>query len=749
MEISADPQDIDVQQYTLDLEFFPATYSISGTVTIEAETEGVSLATLYIDCHDTLTISSLEFDESPKSYTHADDKITLAFDPPLSPYQAFEVEITYDGTFTPFQEEGLIFNVHGDDDVPVISTLSETYLAPSWWPCIDNPDDKAPIEIYITCPSEIDGQEMKAISNGSLAETIDHEDGTTTFHWSETYSIATYLVTVAISNYVEITSLPKTYDTMPLNYYCYPEHMETAEYYFAQVYDLIDLYSDRLGEYPFISEKHGIIEVPMGASGMEHQTITCINDERVGGPIGSYPVRVIIGHEVAHQWFGDSVTMKTWNDIWLNEGLATFFQFYYREAFGEIPAVIDKLKIFDIDLFGNYYADPIYVRDITDPFANSGTIYFKGAWVIHMLREMIDDDDLFFSILESYLANHAYSNTETDDFRMAFENGMGTSQDYFFDQWIYTPSWPVYSIIYENSSRDGGYKVDINVQQLQEHDVVDIDEIHLRDYYIMPVTFTVHYTDETTETFTVTNDLRNQSFQLLTTKEPDFTVFDESLDMLSEVQGEEGSDDDGVFIDGDGNGIPGDNPCTGGATEDCDDNCPNTPNPDQQDSDGDGFGDSCDFCVGNGAYDNDEDELCNGEDNCPDHPNSEALGTCVKTKADMTVSYRVGDPKEFITCTSDTDCEATGGTCQLEQGDSNGNGCGDVCECLMDCNSSGAGDGKVTGSDLGVLKGEYGRFDCNELDPCYADGNGDGKVTGADLSLLKNEYGRFDCPACQ
>ena len=154
--------------------------------------------------------------------------------------------------------------------------------------------------------------------------------------------------------------------------------------------------------------------------------------------------------------------------------------------------------------------------------------------------------------------------------------------------------------------------MDINVQQLQEHSVVDIDELPLRDYYIMPITFTVHYTDETTEKFTVTNDQRSQSFQIVTTKEPDYTVFDEDIDMLKEVESEIGSDDDGVFIDGDGNGIPGDNPCADGVTENCDDNCPFTFNPGQGETSppqGNGIGDACD-CEGN--FDCDED--CDGSD---------------------------------------------------------------------------------------------------------------------------------------
>jgi len=182
---------------------------------------------------------------------------------------------------------------------------------------------------------------------------------------------------------------------------------------------------------------------------------------------------------------------------------------------------------------------------------------------------------------------------------------------------------------------------------------------------------------------------------------------------------------------------------------------------DQEDNDQDGLGDVCDpdddndeipddedACPYDSNNDIDNDTICGDIDNCPETPNSSDLGTCVKEIGGVVVSYRVGDPKSFITCISDLDCEATGGTCQLEQGDCNSNGCGDACECYMDCNDSGAGDGKVTGSDLAVLKQEYGRFDCSELDPCYSDGNEDGKVTGADLSLLKNEYGRFDCPAC-
>ena len=197
---------------------------------------------------------------------------------------------------------------------------------------------------------------------------------------------------------------------------------------------------------------------------------------------------------------------------------------------------------------------------------------------------------------------------------------------------------------------------------------------------------------------------------------------------------------------------------------DGDDNCPDDYNPDQKDNDLDGLGDICD-------PDDDDDGISDDEDNCPDdynlgqgdedddgigdacdnclsHTNGPSLGTCVKTKSSMIVSYRVGDPKDFIICTSEADCEATGGTCQLEQGDCNENGCGDVCECYADgYGSLGVPDGKVTNWDFIIWKEEFGEK-CSEEDPCQADYNEDGKVTNWDFILFKHEFGKINCPEC-
>jgi len=149
------------------------------------------------------------------------------------------------------------------------------------------------------------------------------------------------------------------------------------------------------------------------------------------------------------------------------------------------------------------------------------------------------------------------------------------------------------------------------------------------------------------------------------------------------------------------------------------------------------------FCP---IVDSDGDGVDDCSDNCPNHPNGPSLGTCTKIQAGLYVSYREGDPKHYVTCNSDSDCQTTGG-CQKAQEDSDFDGCGDVCECYANFNYPT--DLKVNASDLGVFKLEYGRIDCHTVPPpCRADGNDDGKVNAQDLGLFKNEYGRIDCPAC-
>ena len=288
----------------------------------------------------------------------------------------------------------------------------------------------------------------------------------------------------------------------------------------------------------------------------------------------------------------------------------------------------------------------------------------------------------------------------TDDYKTVVETEYGSSLTYFFDQWLYTPYRPIYSVTYENASREGGYKVDVNLRQTQAHPVQDILTTPLRDYYIMPVEFTVHYTDETSDTFSFDNTQRDQSFQILTTKEPDYTVFDEGVHILK-IAEEQVADNDGVPGDGDNSGIPGDNFCNG-STENCDDNCP---------------------------------DVQNGPDG----------GTCTAG-----ATYKIGRP-----CLNDSDCEVDG-FCSMNQEDtypSGGDGIGDVCflcESNFDC------DGDVDGTDAAKFKLDFGRSTffnpCTNAEQCKGDFDCDSDCDGTDAAKFKEDFGRSvfsnPCPAC-
>ena len=182
--------------------------------------------------------------------------------------------------------------------------------------------------------------------------------------------------------------------------------------------------------------------------------------------------------------------------------------------------------------------------------------------------------------------------------------------------------------------------------------------------------------------------------------------------------------------------------CDNDEIPDEEDNCPFICNPGQEDGDEDEAGDVCDNCPENhnpDQVDSDSDGIGDVCDNCPNQQNGKNSGTCVNTSFGVPVSYTVrGD---CITCTSTTDCEETGGTCQMEQGDWNENGIGDVCECYADFND----DGKVSIWDFIRIKREFGIMDCSEENPCQADANEDGRVTIIDLIIFKIEFGKSNC----
>jgi aminopeptidase N len=527
--LDAKLQSIDVKHYRLQIRLAPDIPSVAGTVTISAETRA-PVAAITIDAQDNLTIDAVRFDGSPLGFKRKRNRIEISFSSPLEASRSFEIAIDYHGVpvTSNILGGGMLVARHPADGFPVMASLSEPYAAPTWWPCIDDPTDKATAEIEATAP-----RGYQVASNGVLLDTQDNADQTTTFFWRESFPITTYLISVAATNYSRFEDTYTAMDgvtQMPLVYYVYPEHLGRAQEKFAVTRRALEIFAPLFGEYPFLSEKYGMAEFPWGGA-MEHQTMTSMGANVVGSPTNNG--ELIIAHELAHQWWGDLVTMKTWDDIWLNEGFATYSEVLFFERHLNIDPGELMSRSYDDGVVSGVLGGTVTAENLGNPFDDRGAIYTKGAWVLHMLRGILGDER-FFDALKAYRARYAFSNASTSDFQQVCETEFGESLDWFFQQWIYAPGRPVYKVSSRISETGelGRYTATLVIKQKQTQEIPGRQQ----RVYIMPLEVTIRFADGTSERRIVWNDARKQSFTFEVAKRPVEVVVDEGHWVLKRVK---------------------------------------------------------------------------------------------------------------------------------------------------------------------------------------------------------------------
>jgi aminopeptidase N len=292
----------------------------------------------------------------------------------------------------------------------------------------------------------------------------------------------------------------------------------------------MQIFAGLYGEYPFLAEKYGMAESPFGGA-MEHQTMTSISAVLVSSMTNSG--QATIAHELSHHWWGDLVTMKTWDDIWLNEGFATYSEVLFFERFAGLnPGELISRSYDDGMVFGAL-GGTVTAENPDNPFDDRGAIYSKGGWVLHMLRHVLGDQR-FFDALKQYRARYAFSNASTKDFQQVCETQYGASLDWFFKQWIYAPGRPVYKLSSDMGGIDasGKYTVTLMIKQKQTHEIPGRAE----SLYIMPLDVTIHYADGTSDTRAVLNDARKQKFIFTVSKAPITVGVDEGHWVLRKVK---------------------------------------------------------------------------------------------------------------------------------------------------------------------------------------------------------------------
>ena len=457
--LNQNQEKIDIKFYELNLDIDFNSSRIRGSVTVNGVIGNIYPDFIELDLYDNMTVDSILQNNIPILYLHENDMLKIPLsDITLDDENLFSLTIFYQGTPDHCGAGGFKFDEH--QNIGHVWTLSEAYCARSWWPCKDDPSDKADsVNIIISVPIE---PAYIVASNGLLSSTTINNNKKTYF-WKERYPITTYLVSLAIYPYtkwVDQYVSPISSDTMLIEHYVFPDRYEASYPNYSLTKDMLSFFSELFGEYPFISEKYGHADFTWGG-GMEHQTLSSM---------GSFSQNLMV-HELGHSWWGNLITCKTFNDIWLNEGFARYCQALWAEHMYGREAYFDFMNN-----HAYYGAGTIYVEN---PSSNSqifsaGLSYNKASWVLHMLRHKVGET-MFFDILKSYASNDSlsYNAASTSDFQKVCEDISGLDFEQFFQQWIYGEKYPKYELSWWHEG-NGIYNV-------------KIDQVQSYNFFSMPI----------------------------------------------------------------------------------------------------------------------------------------------------------------------------------------------------------------------------------------------------------------------
>lgn len=444
----------DVTFYHLSLEVSNKNTYVDGFTSIHvAAVEPFD--SLLFQLNSELQINGIEVNGLPvEEWRQGDDQLVITAG--AVPGDHLAVKIYYEGDAG--QDRGFFAGITSAFDNTnnqwVTYTLSEPLNARDWFPVKQVLTDKAD-SVWVDLTVD---RELMAGSNGLLEEIEDIGGGKHTFKWRSRYPIAYYLISLAVADYRDYSfqaPLSGPGDSVLVQNYIYDDdaYFERWKPRIDDTGDMIKLFSDLVIDYPFAKEKYGHAVAPMGG-GMEHQTMTTLASFNF----------TLVAHELAHQWFGDNITCGNWQDIWINEGFASYFEYIalqYLVSQEEAEKWMANAKGIAFEETGSVYVPESQAENVNRVF-DYGLSYKKGATLLHMIRYTLDDDPMFFQMLKTYSERFTDSLATAVEFRQVLEEVSGMDFSCFFDQWYYGTGYPSFNLVAEQSEDT------LFVQSLQE-----------------------------------------------------------------------------------------------------------------------------------------------------------------------------------------------------------------------------------------------------------------------------------------
>lgn len=513
---------IDVINYIFKLELSDSTDEIVGEATVDVRFLADGISELRLDLTNAtkelagkgMTIGRVISGGKPIEYRHEINAVFIKLPSVSKANQRDKFTILYKGI--PATGLKIANNKYGDR-----TFFSDNWAdkGRNWLPTVDHPSDKAMCEFIVTAPNH-----YQVVSNGLKIEETDLPNGKRLTHWRQSVPIASWLYVLGAARFA--VQYVDEFEGKSIQTWVYHQDRDKGFYDFGYITkDALAFYNDRVG--PFSYEKLANIQSNSVSGGMEAASAILYSENSVVGDRNMRWRNVVI-HEIAHQWFGNSVTEKDWDEVWLSEGFATYFTLLFIEHQYGRDEFVAGLKSSKGSVDNFYKKNPGYrlihdnLKDMND--VTTSQIYQKGSWTLHMLRGVVGTEN-FWKGIRIYYAKYRDSHATVRDFRRVMEEVSGKDLSTFFDQWLYKPGTLKYQGNWQFNREKN--EIAIKLDQIQSDG----------SFFKMPLEIAVYYPGQAKPQIeTVQVDAKSNLFNIKSTKEPEGVILDPNMWILMDSE---------------------------------------------------------------------------------------------------------------------------------------------------------------------------------------------------------------------